>query len=171
MLWSDHGYHLGEKNRFAKQALWREDTRTVFMIHAPGKPGGEKNHSPLELIDMYPTLTELCGLPAYELGQGKSLVPLMDTPGLQWETPAVSVYGKGNIALTGTRYRLIQYEDGSQEFYDLENDPNEWNNLAQSKRFFEEKAYLETFIPSAWSASSPHSAYNINEYFRNKPNN
>lgn len=171
VLWSDHGYHLGEKNRFAKQALWREDTRTVFMIHAPGKPGGEKNHSPLELIDMYPTLTELCGLPAYELGQGKSLVPLMDTPGLQWETPAVSVYGKGNIALTGTRYRLIQYEDGSQEFYDLENDPNEWNNLAQSKRFFEEKAYLETFIPSAWSASSPHSAYNINEYFRNKPNN
>ncbi len=168
VLWSDHGYHLGEKNRFAKQALWREDTRTVFIIHAPGKPKGKKNNSPVELIDIYPTLTALCGLPEYASGEGRSLIPLIDEPDRQWDKPALSFYGKDNIALTGKRYRLIQYEDGSQEFYDLQKDPNEWHNRANDTTLSAEKAYLESFIPKEWAILSPYSHYNINPYFQSK---
>ncbi len=168
ILWTDHGYHLGEKNRFAKQALWQEDTHTPLIIRKPGQAKGGKCNAPVQLIDMYPTLLELCGLPTYQMAEGNSLVPLLNNPDKKWNNPAITFYGKGNIALTGKRYRLIQYENGAQEFYDLKNDPNEWNNLANEKSVAKHKKRLESFIPQKQALLSPYSHYNINEYFRKK---
>lgn len=108
MLWSDHGNHIGEKNRFAKQALWQEDTRTPLIIRTPGSKESAICKAPVQLIDMYPTLLDLCELPDYKAADGHSLVPLLEDPGTAWEHPALSFYGVGNFAVTGAKYRLIQ---------------------------------------------------------------
>lgn len=166
VLWSDHGYHIGEKNRFAKQALWQEDTRTPLMIKLPESKRASVCKAPVQLIDMYPTLVDLCGLPKYESADGHSLATLLENPKTSWEHPALSFYGVGNFAVTGEKFRLIQYEDRSQEFYNLQNDPNEWNNLASDENLKEEKAKLEAYIPTTQASLSKYSSYNINNYFR-----
>jgi arylsulfatase A-like enzyme len=166
VLWSDHGYHIGEKNRFAKQALWQESIRVPLIIKAPNISKTGTCSAPVQLIDMYPTLLELCGLPAYDKAEGHSLVPLLKRPGSSWKHHALSFYGVGNFAVTGKRYRLIRYEDGSQEFYDLKKDPNEWTNLAGEKKYQRRKARLEASIPKTQAPLAKQSKYNINAYFR-----
>ena len=166
VLWSDHGYHIGEKNRFAKQALWQEAVRTPLIIKSPAISRTGRCDAPVQLLDMYPTLLELCGLPAYSKAEGRSLVPLLRKPKQAWKNPALTFYGVGNFALVDKRYRLIQYEDGSQEFYDLKKDPNEWNNLAGIKKYQKKKAKLEAFIPKEQAPLAKQSTYNINDYFR-----
>ncbi len=90
VLWADHGYHLGEKNRFAKQAIWERDTRTVLMFKAPSaKPGG-RCEAPTQLLDIYPTLLELCGLSPNPQAEGDSLVPLLKNPAAEWNEIAVT---------------------------------------------------------------------------------
>lgn len=168
VLWSDHGYHLGEKNRFAKQALWERDTRTVLIMK---DPKGKKNqicNAPVQLLDIYPTLTDMCQLPEYKLAEGNSLTPFLENPTLKSDRPSVSYYGVGNIAVRNERYRLMQYEDGSMEFYDMKQDPNEWNNLASDPNYQAEINELKAFIPKKWAPLSKYSAYNINEYFQGK---
>jgi hypothetical protein len=74
------------------------------------------------------------GLPTYNLAEGKSLTPFLQNPDAASSRPALSFYGKGNVAVRDERYRLTQYEDGSIEFYDMENDPNEWNNPGKRRK-------------------------------------
>jgi len=168
VLWSDHGYHLGEKNRVAKQALWERNTRIPLIFKGPDIIKGSKTNAPVQLIDMYPTLTELCELPAYELAEGKSLVPLITNPKLKWPYPAISIYGEGNIAVRNHRYRLIQYEDKSYELYDLKVDPNEFYNLAGKRKYGHLVTKLRKSIPVEWAPNSKYSTNNINSYFINK---
>lgn len=168
VLWSDHGYHLGEKNRFAKQALWERDTRTVLIFKTPDGPGGETCDQPVELLDIYPTLLELCGLPPNKRLEGHSLAGLIQDPGSSWTHPALSFYGKGNVAVRGERYRLIRYEDGSLELYDMIADPNEWTNLAQSPAHQKVIQELKKSIPKKWADLSKYSNYNFNTYFIEK---
>lgn len=168
VLWSDHGYHMGEKNRFAKQALWERDTRTVLIFKVPNEMGRNKCPAPVQLIDIYPTLTELCGLPNYEQAEGHSLVPLLRNPMAKTVHPALSFYGDRNIAIRNQRYRLMQYEDGSIEFYDLIKDPNEWHNLAGDADKQKEIKLLQSFIPNHWAPLSTFSNYAFNPYFTEK---
>lgn len=170
VLWSDHGYHLGEKNRVAKQALWERDTRSVLVFKVPGMEPN-KCHKPVQLIDVYPTLLDLCGLPEYKMADGNSLAGLIENPNQSWKHAALSFYGQGNIAVRGERYRLIQYEDGSQELYDMQKDPNEWNNLAKSSNYEEVIISLTSHIPQKWEDMSPYSHYNFNAYFKEKTKN
>ena len=168
ILWSDHGYHLGEKNRFAKQALWERNTRVPLIIRTPDMKQGKKTNAPVQLIDMYPTLVELCGLPEYQLAEGKSLLPLIKNPRKKWNHTAKSVYGINNIAVRNERYRLIQYEDNSLELYDLKKDPNEWVNLAEQKKYKKIISILRSSIPQGWADSSQYGNPPNSNYFNSK---
>lgn len=165
VLWSDHGYHLGEKNRFAKQSLWERDTRTVLIFKDLNSAGGKVCEKPVQLVDMYPTLLEMCNLPPYNLADGHSLTKLIQHPEKRWRHAALSFYGVGNVAVRNDRYRIIKYEDGSQELYDLKTDPNEWTNLAGHTEYQKVTRDLTKHIPEHWAANSKYSRYNINEYF------
>ncbi len=130
VLFSDHGFHLGEKQRWAKRTLWEDGTRVPMVIAAPGFQKNQRIRKPAELLDVFPTLLELAGLPADSNQEGQSLVPLMKNPIGEWGHPAITSFGLGNYSIRSERYRLIQYLDGSRELYDLQNDPHEWSNVA-----------------------------------------
>lgn len=130
VLFSDHGFHLGEKQRWAKRSLWEDGTQVPLVIAGPGLNSGQRTNQPAELIDVFPTLLELAGLPADPKQEGQSLVPLLEQPDALWDHPAVTSFGKGNYAVRSAHYRYIQYLDGSTELYDHRTDPHEWKNLA-----------------------------------------
>ena len=102
------------------------------------------------------------------MAEGHSLVPLINDPSHEWEYPALSYYGVGNIAVRNRNYRLIRYEDGSTELYDMVNDPNEWHNLSGEKAFADIKHDLLEWVPGEWAPLSQHSKYQFNEYFIEK---
>lgn len=134
VLWSDHGYHLGEKNTFQKHTLWERSARVPLIISLPPKMQGEKHHGKTDavvsLTDLYPTLVDLCDLPANDKVVGRSLKPLIQNRDADWDHPALTYLKDGARSLRTQRYRYIEYADGSQELYDHESDPNEWKNLA-----------------------------------------
>lgn len=136
VLWSDHGFHMGEKSRFQKHTAWDRSTKVPLIIKDP-RPNSKKSlvkevDSNVQLIDLYPTLLELCGLPENKKVEGRSLVPLLENPNLKWEYPAYT-FRRGKYATVKYgSYRFTEYFDGSRELYNLENDPNEWNNLIYS---------------------------------------
>ncbi len=142
VLWSDHGFHLGEKLRWAKRSLWQETTRVPLIISGPQISGDARCSRPVGLIDVYPTLLELCDLPARGGLDGSSLKPLLDDPQAKWDRPAICTFGPGNHSLCGQRYHYIVYADGSEELYDLEMDPHEFDNLLAARQ--QETAHSDT---------------------------
>jgi arylsulfatase A-like enzyme len=150
VLWGDHGWHLGEKEHWRKQALWDVSTRTPLIFSAP--EGLAKNkicQRPVSLIDIYPTLIDLCGLPKREGLDGQSLKPLLENPKREWDRPVVITFGYQNHAIQTERWRYIQYHDGGQELYDHERDPNEWTNLASIPKYSPQKTKLAKWLPAA----------------------
>ncbi len=130
VLYSDHGFHMGEKLRFSKFALWERATKVPFIIAGPGVTPNQLSGKPVELLSIYPTLLELCGLPENPAVEGHSLMPLLIEPEAEWPHYAITTHGEGNHAARSERYRYIRYHTGSEELYDLQSDPNEWTNLA-----------------------------------------
>ena len=167
VLWSDHGYHLGEKNRFAKQALWDRANRVPLIIVKPGSGNvrGKVCSKPVGLIDLYPTLLDLCGLPANSMNEGRSIVPLIDDPDSDWNTPTITTYGSNNHAVQTERYRFYCYEDGSMELYDHDLDPNEWKNLAEDPKMSAVVEQLSSELPKMNAEPSKYNKYPTNEYF------
>ncbi|QEG24888.1 sulfatase-like hydrolase/transferase [Mariniblastus fucicola] len=130
VLWSDHGQHLGEKRRWRKQTLWEEATQVPLFFKAPGnKTTPSKNDQVVSLLDIYPTLVDLCGLPVSDRLEGESLIPLFKDPKISRSRPVVSGWYYGNLAVRSNRYRYIRYRDGSGELYDHQSDPGEHRNL------------------------------------------
>jgi arylsulfatase A-like enzyme len=149
VLWSDHGWHLGEKARWRKETLWRESTHVPFIIVAPGvTQAGSKTNATVSLMDIYPTLVELAGLNNLTHVEGNSLVPLIKDPGRAWNHAAISTNGYKNHAVSTERYRYIRYEDNTEELYDLNSDPNEWHNLANDSQYADVKASLVDKLPT-----------------------
>jgi len=149
VLFSDHGFHLGEKERWAKRSLWEDGTRVPLIVVAPGHGAKQRTNRPAELIDVFPTLLDLAGLEEDASQEGQSLVPLMKSPAMPWNHPAITSFGPDNYAVRSTRYRFIQYFDGSTELYDHSDDPHEWHNLAgkaTSSRILDEH---QSFLPDA----------------------
>ena len=128
-LWSDHGFHLGEKGITGKNTLWERSARVPLIFAGPGVPRGEVSNSPAELLDVYPTLADLCGLPAPERLEGVTLRAQIENPSAVRDRPAITEHNAGNQSIRGARYRLIHYADGSEELYDLKTDPAELANL------------------------------------------
>ncbi len=155
VLWSDHGWHLGEKQHWGKWTGWERSTRVPLMIVPPQRNPGESVSrgsfcdQPVSLCDLYPTLCELCGVdPPTELA-GRSLVPLLREPTAVTHRTVVTTFDKGNVTLRTSRWRYIRYHDGSEELYDHEADPNEWRNLADEARHREILTNLREQVPSA----------------------
>ena len=130
VLWSDHGFHLGEKEITGKNTLWEESTRVPLIFAGPGIAKGANCSQPAELLDMYPTLIDLCGLPKNNILEGHSLTPQLKNATTKRAFPAITTHNHDNHSVRSERYRYIQYADGTEEFYDLKTDPNEWTNRA-----------------------------------------
>jgi arylsulfatase A-like enzyme len=129
VLWSDHGYHLGEKAITGKNSLWERSTRVPLIVAGPGIARGV-SRQPAELLDIYPTLVELAHLAPVTGLEGHSLVPQLRDAGAARPWPALTTHNQGNHAVRSERWRYIRYADGSEELYDMRADPNEWTNLA-----------------------------------------
>jgi arylsulfatase A-like enzyme len=137
VLWGDHGWHLGEKEHWRKHALWDVSTRTPLIIAGPsriegiaGLARGQVCDRPVSLLDVYPTLLELCCLSPRDGLDGRSLQSLLKNPEQPWDYPVVTTFGFNNHAVQTSRWRYIRYRDGGEELYDHGSDPNEWTNLA-----------------------------------------
>ena len=147
VLWSDHGFHLSEKKHWAKRTLWEESTRVPLIISGPGIAAGEPCHEPASLIDIYPTLIDLCGLPKNARLEGHSLTPQLKSPDAQRVQPAITSSYQGNHAVRTRDWRLIVYEDGERELYDHRNDPDELNNLANDEKHQATLEKLQSWLP------------------------
>ncbi len=174
ILLSDNGFHMGEKNRWGKQTLWEESTRVPLIIAGPGIEPGQICNKPVQLLDIYPTLLELTGLENDPKLEGNSLVPLLKSPETEWPYLAISSFGPGNYTIRSERFRYIRYNDGSEEFYDHSNDPNEWNNLIKNQDMSEIINDHAIFIPDKkehpviGSNSTGHKAYSDVEAEKSK---
>ena len=164
ILWSDHGYELGEKGSFGKQTLWSESTHVPLIFKLPGRKEKIKINQAVELLDVYPTLLDLTGLPENSSNEGQSLVPLFTQP----EDPsavAITTYGKNNHSMINSRYRYIRYENGAEELYDLQNDPEERVNLSKFMGLDSVKKSMRSHLPKINVDWKHGSAYTINDYF------
>ncbi len=127
VLWSDHGWHLGEKQHWQKYTAWRATTHVPLMVRvpkdtAPGLLAGTKAggicNQPVSLISLYPTLLELAGLPANASNDGPSLLPLLRDADAEWEHMAITYLGTpGNCGISGRDWRYIHYANGDEELY------------------------------------------------------
>ena len=163
VLWSDHGFHLGEKGITGKLSLWERSTRVPLIVAGPGVARGAKVRSPAELIDVYPTLAELCALPAREGLEGHSLVPQLNVPSAPRTFPAITTQGENNHAVRSDRFRYIRYFDGGEELYDHERDPDEWTNLATDPSLVQTKRALAAFLPTVNRPPIPGSVTRLSE--------
>lgn len=165
VLWSDHGYRLGEKGTFAKHALWEPATKAPLMFAGPNFPKGKVVNSPAEMLSIYPTLLNLCGLPAYERNEGRDLVPVMLGDETDEEHFAVCTFGMNNHGVKANGYRYIRYEDGSEELYDHRTDPNEFNNLAGKPAYEKVKKTMKQYLPETNVKWDSLSSYTFQPYF------
>lgn len=156
VLWSDHGWHLGEKGITGKNSLWERSTRVPLILAGPGVEIGECGQ-PAELLDIYPTLIELCGLPPSDGLEGHSLLPQLRDAAAAREWPAITTHNPDNHAVRSERYRYIRYADGSEELYDLEADPNEWRNLAGDPQYDAIKQEHRRWLPASSAPPAPGS--------------
>jgi len=149
MLWGDHGWHLGEKQKYGKTQLWQEACRVPMMVKVPGiTPNNKRCDGLVNLIDMYPTLVDLCDLPPNSKNDGRSFAELLSKPDMQWNEPTLTTMGYGNHRIFDGRYSYIHHkEKGAEQLYDHEKDSMEWTNLINDPEYADVKARLKTYLP------------------------
>ena len=169
VLWSDHGWQLGEKFHWRKFALWENVAKCNLMFVVPkgtvglpdGAAAGKKCSRAVSLQDIYPTLIHLCGLPPKQDIAGNNLVPLLKDPEAEWNHPAITcLHVHGEMAVSTEKYRYIRYGDDGEELYDLTTDREEWHNVANEAAYAGVKRRLERMLPGnptpyAKTATSP----------------
>ncbi len=148
----DHGWHLGEHDGYwAKVSLMEESARAPLIIYAPGKKSNAASARVAEFVDVYPTITELCGLPLPAGVEGTSLAKLLDEPNRPWKKAAFTVVtrpgGLGRAVRTET-HTFILWPDGSEQLYDHARDPREYENLALDTRVKETANELRQLLKS-----------------------
>jgi iduronate 2-sulfatase len=152
---SDHGWCLGEHGQWQKQLLFEEVARVPMIFYDPGnKANGKTSTRPVELVDLYPTLADLCDLPAPQGAEGKSIRKLVEDPSAQWDTPAFTQVSRGKNGMGRSvrteKWRYTQWDGGDKgvELYDQENDPKEYKNLAGDAKYADTVAKLKAMLPA-----------------------
>jgi arylsulfatase A-like enzyme len=152
----DNGYEFGEKHNWSKGSLREGSTHVPLVIAAPGFGEGQASTRAVSLLDLYPTLLELAGLPAKEENEGTSLVSLLKDPEAAWGHAAVTTKGFQNHAVRTERWRYIRYADGAEELYDHDRDPLERANLASMPEFAAAKEELRKRLPKYDEPRNPN---------------
>ena len=150
LLWSDHGFQLGEKERWTKYSLWERATRVNMIWVAPGvTTPGAITDKPTNLLDIYPTLASLTGCepPDGQL-EGNDLTVLMEDPEASWDKTSLTTFGYKNYGVRSERHRYIVYENGTEELYDHAKDKWEWKNLADDPEYATIKKKMLKEIPT-----------------------
>ncbi len=161
VLWSDHGWHLGEKLITGKNTLWDRGTKVPLIFAGPGIATGARCNRPAELLDLYPTLSDLCGLQAPAGLEGHSLAPQLKDATAPREWPAITTHNAGNHGIRSEDWRYIRYADGTEELYDMRRDPNEWTNLANDPQHAAAKAALKKWLPAKSAPPAPGSQHRV----------
>jgi len=161
VLWSDNGWHLGEKDITGKNSLWERSTRVPLIFAGPGIDRAAICTQPVELLDIYPTLIELCGLPQKAGLEGHSLLPQLKNAKAKRRWPAITTHNVGNHAIRTDRWRYIKYADGSEELYDEAKDPNEWVNVAAAPTNQPVIRELAKWLPQVNLPPAPGSAHRV----------
>jgi arylsulfatase A-like enzyme len=155
VVFSDHGWQLGEKKHWRKFALWQNVINSVCMIKVPkgtpGLPSGSKDgfscNRNVSLVDLFPTLAKLCGLKPKEGMTGRSLIPLLKNPSISWGYPVITSLGDKHYSVIKDEWHYINYDGRQEELYNLKEDPEEWYNLADSESYSGLKLQLKELIP------------------------
>lgn len=172
VLWGDHGFHLGERGLWTKNTNFELDTRVPLIVSAPGRREGVASNALVELVDLYPTLVALAGLPMAEGLEGHSLIPLLDQPDMAWKPAVFSQFprpwpiGKGGPQIMGysvrtDHHRYTEWRDlrsgdvKATELYDHLNDPFERVNVSGDKRYRRTKRKLEKILLRGWREAVP----------------
>lgn len=161
VFWSDNGWHLGEKAITGKCSLWERSTRVPLIFAGPGVKRGAVCTQPVELLDLYPTLTDLCHLPKAAGPQGLSLAPQLRNPLAKRSRPAITTHNVNNHAVRSERWRCICYADGSQELYDLATDPHEWTNRVHEPKLAPIVRDHVRWLPKVNEMPAPGSAHRL----------
>lgn len=141
VLWTDHGWQLGHKNRWEKFSLWHQATNSPLIIKYPEMTNaGQRCSRAVSFLDLYPTFCDLLHLNAPKILEGQSLKPLLENPTKTWDRPALITYPSGNYSVAYENWNYIHYIDGSEELYDHKTDPDEFHNIAHLP---ENKAIIE----------------------------
>jgi len=160
VLWSDHGWHLGEKEHWQKFTPWRACTRVPLMVQIPagisnlkaGTTAGTVCDEPVSLLSLFPTLVELAGLPEKKDNDGPSLMPLLEDASAEWPHVAVTFQHRfGSYSVSDNDWRYIYYEDGGEELYNIKEDPYEWTNLASEKGHAAKLAEMRALSPKEFA--------------------
>jgi len=152
VLWSDHGYHHGEKGDWGKHTLWERTTNVPFIWAGPGVARGATVDATVNLIDMYPTFVDVCALPAVEGLEGASLAAALRRPSTATDRNVLVPYlAPGGYAIVNRQWRYIHYSNDTEELYDVRNDPNEWENLAEDDAYRSVKQELRASAPDTFA--------------------
>ena len=153
VLWSDHGYHHGEKGDWGKHTLWERTSNVPFVWAGPGVAKGATSDVTVSLIDMYPTFVELCDLPntPHKL-EGTSIAQTLANPAKAKDRNVYLPHMfPESFAIMNMQWRYIRYKDGTEELYDVQKDPNEWNNLAEQSKYTQIKKRLASEAPKSFA--------------------
>lgn len=154
VLWGDHGWHLGEKQHWGKWTGWERSTRVPLAIAPAARDrarfaAGQTSRQPVTLVDLYPTLVDLCGLPPPPGGlDGQSLRSVLREPDRPTGRAVVTTFYGEHFSVRDQRWRYLRYRDNTEELYDLEGDPNEFRNLAAAPEHAAVKSRLAAAIPA-----------------------
>lgn len=157
VICGDNGYEFGEKHNWSKGSLREGSAHVPLIIAGPGIAAQQTCMHPVSLLDLYPTLVELAGLPTKSGLDGVSLMPLLKNPAAAWDRPALTTAGFKNHALRNDRWRYIRYADGAEELYDHTTDPLERSNLATKPESAKIKAELQQWLPKHDEPRNPDS--------------